>query len=88
MNKIKNKSAEDMLKRQLAFGKLMNKIHDRLAKAAGNEIDAHIQKTLREIGRFIDVDSVFVMQFASDQKSWSWTSEWHDPNCCGKIRFC
>ena len=79
MNKTKRKSAEDMLKRQLAFGKLMNKIHDRLAKAAGKEIDAHIQKTLREIGRFIGVDSVFVMQFAPDKKSWSWTSEWNDP---------
>ena len=79
MNITKRKSAEDMLKRQLAFGKLMNKIHDRLAKAAGKEIDAHIRKTLREIGRFIDVDSVFVMQFTPDQKSWSWTSEWNDP---------
>jgi len=79
MNKSKSTSAEDMLKRQLAFGKLMNKIHDRLAKAAGKEIDAHIQKTLREVGRFIGVDSVFVMQYAADQKSWSWTSEWHDP---------
>ena len=79
MDVTKRKSSEDMLRRQLAFGKLMNKIQDRLARAAGKEIDNHIRKTLQEIARFIDVDSVFVSQFTPDQTSWRWTYEWNDP---------
>lgn len=86
MNKTKRKSAEDMLKRQLAFGKLINKIHDRLAKAAVREIDAHIRKALREIGRFIDVDCVFVMQYAAGHKSWSWIYEWNSPAFPGYLK--
>ena len=80
MDITKRKSSEDMLKRQLTFGKLMNKIHDRLARAAVEEIDDHIQKTLHEIARFIGVDCVFILEFSPDQKSWSWTSEWNDPH--------
>ena len=80
MDVTKRKRSEDMLRRQLAFGKLMNKIQDRLARAAGGEIDKHIRKTLQEIARFIDVDSVFVSQFNPDQTSCSWTYEWNDPS--------
>jgi PAS domain S-box-containing protein len=79
MDVTKRKSSEDMLRRQLAFGKLINKIQDRLARAAGKAIDNHIRKTLQETARFIDVDSVFVCQFTSDQTLSSWTYEWNDP---------
>jgi len=75
MDVTKRKSSEDMLRRQLAFGKLMNKIQDRLARATGKDIDNHMRKTLQEIARFIDVDSVFVCQFTSDQTSSNWTYE-------------
>ena len=69
----------ETLRRQLAFNDLITAILARFTSAAGAEIGAHIQTSLREIGQFAAADYAFVVDISHDQSTWSVTHEWCAP---------
>ena len=58
------------------FDDLVATILARFASSGASLIDAHIEASLQEIGKFIGVDYGFVIWFADDLTSWNATHEW------------
>ncbi len=63
-----------------AFHELITRTLTRFARGMSEEIDAHIQTSLREIGNFMGVDNAYIIRTADDLSQWSITHEWSSPD--------
>ena len=70
------KKAEQTLKEQLAFERLLSDISSRFINCSHDEADHAINIALKQTGSFFQVDRSYILQFSSDQKSINNTHEW------------
>ena len=63
--------AEKAQQRQMKFDALIKQVLARFAAFTGPEMDAQIEKSLREVASFIGADSAFVGLFSKDMSCWS-----------------
>jgi len=73
------KKAKEFRHRQDEFDAIINRILLRFASNAAAEIDASINMSLEEIGRFVDSDSAYVIIMSPEKKTWSVTHFWVPP---------
>ena len=59
-----------------SFHDLITCVLARFASGTAEEIDDHIETSLREIGEFMGVDNVYIVRTAEDLSHWSITHEW------------
>jgi len=74
------KQAEAAQERQAHFDRMITTILARFAAFTGSAIDAQIQKSLQEVGRFIGADAAFIILFSKDMASWSAAYESNAPS--------
>lgn len=70
------KRAEDSLRNQLAFDKLMTQLLARFATCAYNEVDSSIEIGLKEITEFMEIDYADILILSEDRKTWKITYQW------------
>lgn len=70
------RQAEEALKQEVAFNKLMNSLLHSLSICASTEVDACVEKALQGIAEFVGADHAFVIEFQADKTGWSITHEW------------
>jgi PAS domain S-box-containing protein len=67
---------QQTLKQQVEFNRLLASISTRFIDISAPEIDATINSALAEVGKFTQVDTSYVFQFAPDYASYSMLYEW------------
>jgi PAS domain S-box-containing protein len=70
------RQSEENTRRQLAFDEMLAGISADFASYSGAELEAHIQPSLAQIGKFFGVDSAFIILAAPDRRSWSISYQW------------
>lgn len=63
-------------KHQVAFGNLITRISTNFINLSPQEIDAGIDRALRDVGRFMEVDRSYVFLFSDDKTMMDNTHEW------------
>jgi PAS domain S-box-containing protein len=77
MNDLTDKKAtEKALLRRAEFEQLMVEFSSQLLRASGEELDAVVQNTLTQVGRFLEVDRTYVFRYSEDLKLMDNTHEW------------
>ena len=74
-----HKEAENALSHQSAFGEMISDISARFLDLSANEIDAGINRTLKDIGTFSGVDRAYVFLYQENQILADNTHEWCGP---------
>ncbi len=72
----KRKDAEDSLKYQLRFEKMLAEISSIFASLPSDQLEQIINHTLEQISEFFQVERSYVFQFSDDGKQMSNTYEW------------
>jgi PAS domain S-box-containing protein len=80
------KQAEHALQDHVAFEKLITGISTEFINLAPEEIDAGIQRALKAIGEFTEVDRSYVFLFSADKSRSHCTHEWCAPGIPPQIR--
>jgi len=70
------KQDEEALKYSAEFERLITSISTRLINLRPDEVDNGIDKSLRAIGEFVDVDRSYVFQFYDNSRKMNNTHEW------------
>lgn len=70
------KNAEESLRYHYEIGKLFVKISTSFVELPADGIDLGIERALKEVGEYIDVDRSYVFLFSNDQKTMDNTQEW------------
>ncbi len=70
------KNAEEYLKYQLGFEKMIADISNIFASLPSEQLDQSINHALEQIGEFFQIDRSYVFQFSDDGKQMSNTYEW------------
>jgi diguanylate cyclase (GGDEF)-like protein/PAS domain S-box-containing protein len=70
------KLAEKALKHQLALEEIMMNISTRFINVAPSEIDREIQRAMRILGEFLDVDRCYIQVLQADQQDIFRSYEW------------
>ena len=73
---VRQRKTEMVLKRELEFDNLIAEILSRLARSSGPEVDDCIRTSVGQIAEFLGAEHGFVIQLASDSRSWSISHEW------------
>ena len=69
-------NAEEALKYQLEFEKMVATISNLFASVSSNQFDLIINLALEQLGEFFQIDRSYVLQFSDDGKKMSNTYEW------------
>jgi len=72
--RVEESTAE--LQRQVALEGLITRISTNFISSPSQEVDAGLNRALRDVGRFMDVDRSYVFLFSSDKKTMDNTHEW------------
>ncbi len=70
------KQTERELRRRIEFERLVTDISTQFIRLAPEEIDAHIDRALATIGRFVGADRSYVFRFSPDGRRMTNTHEW------------
>ncbi|MDI6803729.1 MAG: PAS domain S-box protein [Bacteroidota bacterium] len=70
------KNAEEALRYHYEIGKLIVKISTNFVDLSADEIDIGIERALKEVGEFIDVDRSYVFLFSENMRRMDNTHEW------------
>lgn len=70
------KNAEELLHYNYEIGKLFVKISTTFVELSADEIDLGIEKALKEVGEFLDVDRSYVFLFSENMAYMDNTHEW------------
>jgi PAS domain S-box-containing protein len=74
------KLAEEALKRQVEFDKLLTGILTRFTTCTPSSLNESIVDALRQLATFVGVDHAHVIVISDDRSSWSVAYEWCGPN--------
>ena len=69
-------AVEEALNYRIAFEKLVMDISSRFINLSTDEIDRHIDQTLKAVGEFVDVDRVYVFMYRPNTRIMDNTHEW------------
>lgn len=73
------KDAENALEERIRFETILADISTRFVKVSLDKIDAEINRTLKILGEFMDVDYCYVTVFSDDHLRFSCSHEWCAP---------
>lgn len=73
---LSRQNTEEILLYQLAFEKLLGSIFSRFHSIQFGQLDAAIEQTLQEIGRFVQADRSYLFLFSEDGQMMTNTHEW------------